>query len=42
MCDNIYQQRCIVAVYRSKERPVYRKYVNDLKCDETVVRFRLM
>ena len=32
----------MVALYQSKERPVYRKYVNDIQCDGTVVRFRLM
>ena len=40
--DKRKQQPCIVAVYRSLERQVYCKYLNNIQCDGPAVRCRLI
>ena len=40
VCDNVKQQPCIVAVYRSLEQQVYCKYLNNIQCEGPAVRCR--
>ena len=42
ICDNIKQQPCIVAVYRSLEQQVHCKYLNNIQCDGPAVICRLV
>ena len=42
ICDNIKQQPCIVAVYRSLEQQVNCKYLNNIQCGGPAVICRLI
>ena len=41
MCVNMKKGRGYVVVYWSKKRQVYCEYEDDIRCDGTVVRYRL-
>ena len=42
ICDNIKQQPCIVAIYRSLEQQVYCKYLNNIQYEGPEVLCRLI